>query len=234
MSLTIISVNLNDKSGLTKTIESVRKQTKKDFEYIIIDGQSQDGSIEVIERNSDLIDKYLSETDKGIYDAMNKGIKIASNEWIIFMNSGDLFADDKVISNFYSTIKVSKNKSFFYSDTLRSNGDIFRCAKKENRIVHQSLFYKKEIHNIEGYYITNKNFITADFFFFLTCYKYKWEKVNYIISIIDINGVSNSTKNYAQKKIIESLFFEEYRILLIFKLLIHPIYFYLKRFLKIS
>tara|TARA_B110000305_G_scaffold216665_1_gene255382 strand:+ start:374 stop:1075 length:702 start_codon:yes stop_codon:yes gene_type:complete len=232
--LTIITICLNNKKDLIRTIESVRNQTNKDFEYIIVDGGSVDGSTEIIIENSNLIDSYLSETDKGIYDAMNKGIKIASNEWIIFMNSGDVFANEKVISNFYSTLKVSNNKSFFYSDTLRSNGDNFRCSKNENRIIHQSLFYRKEIHDLEGYYIISKNFITADFFFFLSCYKYEWQKVNYIISIIDTKGVSNSPKNYAQKKIIESLFFDKSRLMLLGKLILHPIYFRIKFFFSKS
>ena len=107
--ISIITVNYNDREGLKKTIESVINQTWQDFEFIIIDGGSTDGSREVIEQYKDKIDYWISEPDKGIYNAMNKGIKAASGEFLLFLNSGDRLIDknitEKVISKLESNIE---------------------------------------------------------------------------------------------------------------------------------
>ena len=89
MKLSVITINFNNRDGLRKTIESVVNQTYNDFEYIIIDGGSTDGSVDVIKEYADRIDYWVSEPDKGIYNAMNKGIDVAKGEYCIFMNSGD-------------------------------------------------------------------------------------------------------------------------------------------------
>lgn len=89
--LSIITINFNNRDGLRKTIESVVNQTWQDFEYIIIDGGSTDGSVEVIKEFSDRIDYWINEPDKGIYNALNKGVAAAKGEYCNFMNSGDCF-----------------------------------------------------------------------------------------------------------------------------------------------
>lgn len=89
--LSIITINLNNASGLRKTIESVVNQTYTDFEYIVIDGNSIDGSVEVIKEFEDKITYWVSEPDKGIYSAMNKGLRISNGEIITFLNSGDIY-----------------------------------------------------------------------------------------------------------------------------------------------
>ncbi|MDL2303402.1 glycosyltransferase [Dysgonomonas sp. OttesenSCG-928-D17] len=95
MKLSIITINLNDKAGLKKTMDSVLSQTFTDYEFIIIDGKSTDGSVELIEENKDKIAYWVSEKDSGIYNAMNKGIRQAKGEYLYFLNSGDaLYAND--------------------------------------------------------------------------------------------------------------------------------------------
>ena len=91
MRYSIITVNYNNKDGLEMTIKSVLGQTCKDFEYIIIDGGSTDGSVEVIKKYATQIDYWVSEPDSGVYNAMNKGIKKASGDYLNFMNSGDTY-----------------------------------------------------------------------------------------------------------------------------------------------
>jgi len=91
MKYSIITVNYNNKDGLEMTIKSVLGQTCKDFEYIIIDGGSTDGSVEVIKKYATQIDYWVSEPDKGVYNAMNKGIKKATGHYLNFMNSGDTY-----------------------------------------------------------------------------------------------------------------------------------------------
>ncbi len=89
MKLSIITINKNNAYGLRKTIQSVINQTYSNIEYIIIDGASTDGSIDVIKKFEDKIDWWASEPDTGIYNAMNKGIKIATGDYCQFLNSGD-------------------------------------------------------------------------------------------------------------------------------------------------
>ena len=91
--ISVITINYNNKSGLEKTIQSVISQTYFELEYIIIDGGSSDGSIDVIKKYENKIDYWISEQDKGIYNAMNKGIAQAHGEYCNFMNSGDCFHD---------------------------------------------------------------------------------------------------------------------------------------------
>ena len=87
----IITVVLNAREDLANTIQSLKEQSFKKFEYIVIDGNSTDGSKELIERNKDFISKYLIENDNGIYDAMNKGLKISKGKYVGFINAGDKY-----------------------------------------------------------------------------------------------------------------------------------------------
>lgn len=104
-SITVITINLNNKDGLTKTIESVIGQTFFHMiQFVIIDGGSTDGSLDVIEKYQDYIDFYVSEKDTGIYNAMNKGVKYAKGEYCIFLNSGDFFYARDVIEKASETL----------------------------------------------------------------------------------------------------------------------------------
>lgn len=93
----VITINFNNRPGLEKTLASVRRQTCRDFEYIVIDGGSTDGSREMILENQDIISQWVSEPDRGIYNAMNKGVEKASGEYCLFLNSGDTFHDGDVM-----------------------------------------------------------------------------------------------------------------------------------------
>jgi Glycosyltransferases involved in cell wall biogenesis len=102
MKLSIITINLNNAEGLRKTIESVISQTFTDLEYIVIDGASTDGSLDIIKQYAGRINYWISEADTGIYNAMNKGIKVAKGEYVLFLNSGDWFVDQDVLCDFSS------------------------------------------------------------------------------------------------------------------------------------
>lgn len=110
MKLTIITINYNNNKGLLRTIGSVKNQKKKEFEHVLIDGFSDDGSLETLQQyKSDILVGYtlkvISEQDCGIYDAMNKGVLLASNEYIIFLNSGDVFEDNNSTTNIMASLK---------------------------------------------------------------------------------------------------------------------------------
>ena len=103
MKYSIITINYNNADGLRRTIESVVSQTYADYEYLIIDGGSTDGSVNAIKEYEDKISYWVSEKDGGIYNAMNKGVKVAHGEYLIFMNSGDVFYNDRVIERIESS-----------------------------------------------------------------------------------------------------------------------------------
>ena len=130
MKLSIITVNLNNKDGLQKTIDSVISQTYKDFEWIIIDGGSTDGSKELIENYSDYVSYWVSEPDKGIYNAMNKGIKQSHGEYLQFLNSGDIFIEDNTLKQVVSQL-VNEDIVFGYAVIINNN------TKKRVNIRHE-------------------------------------------------------------------------------------------------
>lgn len=101
MKLSIITVNLNNRDGLKRTIDSVVSQTFTDYEWIVIDGGSNDGSRELIEHYSDHFAYWCSEPDKGIYNAMNKGIAHAKGEWLQFLNSGDVLYSNNTLASVF-------------------------------------------------------------------------------------------------------------------------------------
>lgn len=118
--ISVVTVCYNSKYELIKTIESLRNQTSKDFEYVIVDGNSNDGTLEVIKTNSDIISSFISEKDNGIYDAMNKGISIVNGEYILFLNSDDTL-DDNFIEEIYNIITQYK-PDFIYSSVTANFG----------------------------------------------------------------------------------------------------------------
>ena len=195
MKLSIITVNKNNAQGLERTIQSVINQTFKDFEYIIIDGASTDSSVGVIKKYADKIDYWVSEPDTGIYNAMNKGIKVAKGEYLLFLNSGDWLVDEKILYRaclycnaydfIYGKIKYSKSgsiygKEFNYSDLLFQN------------IHHQAIFYKRIIFDILGIY-SEKFEIVADYELNIKIFRTDSFKIKYIdeiISLVEDNGIS--------------------------------------------
>lgn len=163
MTLSIITVNYNNASGLEKTIISVLNQTYKDYEFIIIDGGSTDGGKEVIESYADKVDYWVSEPDKGIYNAMNKGIVQAKGDYCIFMNSGDIFASDDVLHELfynqsYGNIPLIRGNQItdFKTYTERwvnfGNRDVTLYDLYTSSYHHQATFIKRDLFIKYGLY----------------------------------------------------------------------------------
>jgi glycosyltransferase involved in cell wall biosynthesis len=175
LKLSIITVNLNNAEGLRKTIESVISQTYNDYEYLIIDGGSTDGSVEIIKEFADKITYWVSEPDKGIYNAMNKGILKANGEYLQFLNSGDWLLNEKIL---YKLFNLSYSAEIIFGNTIltKADGTTYLYLKKpiENislayfftkTIQHQSSFIKKDLFNELLYDDELK--IVADWKFFI-------------------------------------------------------------------
>lgn len=200
MTLSIITVNKNNAAGLEKTIQSVVHQTSSDFEYIIIDGASDDNSVEVIKKYSDKINYWVSEPDTGIYNAMNKGIRRASGDYCLFLNSGDFLVSPETLYNVFSEIK-NNDSDIFYSDIIKSNNSTFILPDKITiksqlltRINHQNSFIKHSLFIEHGLYNENLK-MSSDWEFFLSelwNYKSKFFHIKTNIAIYDINGISSN------------------------------------------
>lgn len=113
MKVSIVTVNRNNASGLKTTIDSIRNQTFRDYEFIITDGGSTDNSIDIIKTNTDIIADWISERDEGIYDGMNKSLTRCHGDYVIFMNSGDSFFSSDVLNTIFST---SSDADVIYGD----------------------------------------------------------------------------------------------------------------------
>lgn len=125
MKISVITVCKNSEAHIERAIKSVISQTYKDIEYIIIDGDSQDKTKDIIEKYADYITCFVSEPDSGIYNAMNKGIKIATGSYIQFLNSDDYFYDDNVVRDVVEFIKHNPDSDIVYGDAhIRSNPKI--------------------------------------------------------------------------------------------------------------
>ena len=168
---TLITVCLNSKNTLERTIISVRNQTFKDFEYIIIDGGSSDGSLDIINLNRDVIDLVVSEKDKGIYDAMNKGIRLAKGEFIGIINSDDWYEVD-ALDNIYLEAKRNPNAvihglcRFYNQNVLAYIIGYHHSSLPNNAICHPTCFVPRYLYDQFNFYDT-KYKIAADYDLFL-------------------------------------------------------------------
>jgi glycosyltransferase involved in cell wall biosynthesis len=113
--ISIITVVYNGEKVLLRTIESIANQTFRDIEYIIIDGSSKDGTLEIIEKNNHSITKWISEPDKGLYDAMNKGLRMAHGEYVLFLNAGDQFYEKTTLAKIFD---VPHDADVYYGETM--------------------------------------------------------------------------------------------------------------------
>lgn len=181
--LTIITINFNNKEGLVKTFESVKSQTWSDFEYIVIDGGSTDGSKEIIENNSQ-ITYWISEKDSGVYNAMNKGIRKASGDYIIFMNSGDFFYNAQVLEKMQH--ELSSDVGILYGNSIYFNDEGYRREEVPPKKLTFSFFYYGGI-NHQAAFIKRKLF--DEFFYYREDYKIcaDWE---FFIVLICLHNVS--------------------------------------------
>ncbi len=216
MKYSIITISYNNKKGLEQTIKSVTSQTFHDFQYIVIDGGSSDGSLELLQNYASKIDYWVSEPDKGIYNAMNKGIKQARGEYLNFMNSGDTYHSDMVleeIANIESKEDIISGTNYDMEKGLRSftpPREVSLLTLLKDNLNHQATFYKRTLFQDRQY--DEKYKILSDFKFNLqsiiidNC-TIKW--TNIIVADYDTNGISSNNKHMVmqeRKQILEELF----------------------------
>jgi glycosyltransferase involved in cell wall biosynthesis len=210
--ISIVTVVYNGFSFIESTILSVINQNYSNFEYIIIDGKSLDGTVDVIKKYESKLSYWKSEKDEGIYDAMNKGIDIASGDWIIFMNCGDFFHNNDVLNKIFFEHIADDISLLVGGAFIRSEwGNFALKARPEDQIwksfVHQSLFSRLDLNKKFKF---NLNFRAAsdfDFVYNLFAKKYKSKSIDIIVSdILYISsGFSSVNELCSKKEVLQSI-----------------------------
>jgi glycosyltransferase involved in cell wall biosynthesis len=217
----IITINLNNKVGLIKTIESVIHQTYIDLEYIVIDGDSMDGSKAVIQQYQDRIDYWVSEPDTGIYQAMNKGIKVAHGEFLLFLNSGDVLVSNTVLEDISQYLdsedgicsglmKISDRVS---NTTVDPPNEVTLDYLLNGSLPHQATFFSRQIFSDFGLYDENLRIVGdwAYIFKILIIKNINYRRIPFLISLFESKGISSDPKFFAlqakeRDEVLKSLF----------------------------
>ena len=215
MKLSIITINYNNAEGLHKTLESVYSQTCCQFEHVIVDGGSSDGSVPIIKSYEESIVAkrlnqktqypiitWISEKDTGIYNAMNKGIKKAQGEYLLFLNSGDVFANDNVTSHFVDTdVKADIATGI----EKMPNGDLIHPKKEteltysffyNDTLLHQSTFIRRDAFERYGMYREDYRIVSDWEWFFRAIIKEDatYQPLEFVVADFDGTGMSNDDK----------------------------------------
>ncbi|NDV95256.1 glycosyltransferase [Dysgonomonas sp. 521] len=206
MKVSIITINYKNATGLRRTVESIINQRHVNFEYLIIDGNSDDGSVDIIKEFEPHIDYWVSEPDSGIYNAMNKGIRQATGDYILFVNSGDTIKKE---ANLQSVINQITGEDIVYfdmeiADNLSGTSDIKIYPDKpdfkyfaEDSLPHTASFIKKDLLVNYGYY-SEENNITSDWAFFMdaVCLRNStYKHISDCFSTFYIDGISSDATN---------------------------------------
>ena len=216
MTLSIISINRNNAGGLRKTIESVLAQTYRDIEYIIIDGASTDNSVDVIRASAlqaeGLAMKWISEKDNGIYNAMDKGIKMATGEYIQILNSGDILAAPNVTERMLAA--MPDGVDILYGNMVKydytSNKIIGKSGEVEyslrqyysGTLNHDCCYIRRDLFETYGLYDENLR-IVSDWKWFLQAIGLGHLKPVYVdidVTIFDASGISETNMDLRNKE----------------------------------
>ena len=219
---TIITVCLNSEKFIDRCIRSVLYQTYKNTEYIIIDGGSTDSTLQIISKYKKYITNYVSQPDKGIYDAHNKGIKLASGDIFCLLNSDDLFYDRNVVVDIVRCFIQNPQTDFIYGNMLCSYphtskfklkkypGKLRKSFFLKDTLGHSATFFKRQVFVEAGYYDIRYQ-ISADYEWYLRALYKKGLKGSYFnrtLSIFHTGGISGDRSRFQNEiKDIQNIYF---------------------------
>lgn len=212
MILSIITINLNNAAGLKRAMESVLCQNYIDYEYIVVDGASSDGSVQIIKDLAGFFGnriKWISEPDKGIYNAMNKGIKMATGDYVEFLNSGDCLKSPDVVGQIIQSLEKNNYPSILYGNIIKEfpdgrhlkdvcfgGEDITFLGFYKGSLNHSTSFIKKNLFVKYGMYDESLR-IVSDWKWFLNAIILGDERpvyTNIDVSLFDMTGISETNK----------------------------------------
>ena len=225
MRLSIVTINRNNALGLEKTMRSVANQGHKELEYIIVDGASTDGSIEVIkDLESEFAHlKWVSEPDSGIYNAMNKGLRMATGEYVQILNSADCLAANDVTERMLAALEDAGYPNIFYGNMIKCFPDGHRIVDKcfagqeitmlgmyTGTLNHNPVYIRRDLFEKYGYYDEGLK-IVSDWKWYLQAIILGGEKPQYVdmdVTLFDMTGISENANNTAlireeRKKVLE-------------------------------
>ena len=226
MKLSIITINRNNATGLEATLQSVASQIFKEFEYIVVDGASTDNSVEVVKAHEAVFAhlKWVSEPDSGIYNAMNKGIRMASGDYIQILNSGDCLAAPDVTEKMMSALEKKNFPSILYGNMVKCFPDGRRMVDKcfagqeitmlgmfTGTLNHDPAYIRRDLFEKYGYYDESLK-IVSDWKWYLQAIVLGEEKPQYVdmdVTLFDMQGISETNKELDQterKMVLEQLF----------------------------
>lgn len=207
MKISVVTVCFNSQKTINRTIKSVAEQNNCNFEYIIVDGASSDGTIDIINSWQNKIPLVLiSEPDKGIYDAMNKGVKLAKGDWILFLNSDDCFYSKDSLSQIELELKDNVDIVYGATEFAYDGFSVIRVPRplpsfwKKMPFNHQSSLSRRNL--LLQHPFDLKYRLAADYEFFLYAYKngYSFREIDKIISVFYSGGVSTKYQYQAIKE----------------------------------
>ena len=227
MKLSVITINRNNSAGLEKTLQSVAAQTFKEFEYVVIDGASTDDSVEVIKKYESRLTrlKWVSEPDAGIYNAMNKGLRMASGDYIQILNSADCLTAPDVTERMLAALEKADNPSILYGNMVKCFPDgrkiVDKCfAGQEITMLgmftgtlnHDPAYIRRDLFERYGYYDESLK-IVSDWKWYLQAIILGSEKPQYVdidVTLFDMTGISESEESKQRikeerKKVLEEL-----------------------------
>lgn len=226
MRLSIVTINRNNASGLDKTMQSVAAQTFKEFEYIVIDGASTDSSVEVIKKYEPQLTrlKWVTEPDTGIYNAMNKGLRMVTGDYIQILNSADCLASDDVTERMLAELERQGCPSILYGNMVKCFPDGHKMVDKcfggqeitmlgmfTGTLNHDPAYIRRDLFEKYGYYDESLK-IVSDWKWYLQAIILGGEKPQYVdmdVTLFDMTGISETNKaldKAERKQVLEQLF----------------------------
>lgn len=222
MKLTIITINRNNATGLCKTLFSVASQSFKEFEYVVIDGASTDDSLDVIKTHESKFAhlRWVSEPDKGIYNAMNKGLRMAKGEYVQILNSGDVLASADVVERMLKALDEKGNPDILYGNMIKEFANGSRVRDRgfageaptmydfiRGTLNHDPVYLRRSLFDRFGYYREDLP-ITADWRWYVETIPFGGVVPVYVdidVTIFDMNGISETQIERREKERDEEL-----------------------------
>ena len=211
--ITVVTVVYNCVNSLEETLLSIIGQTYENIEYIVIDGDSTDGTVDIIKKYNDKIKYWISEPDEGIYDAMNKALRVATGDFLIFMNAGDRFYSDQILDEFLRYLPDKEKVYYGNANYINSisgeeysrGGRFTKYRLSKTNICHQTIFYSRKAYQSNAYNL--KYPIFSDWVYNIRLFKqYNYTYLDQTIANYDTHGISAGSRDICfeedQKKLL--------------------------------